>query len=198
MTPAATDTAALAPAPRRGFTDHGVFGMALFVFTEVMLFLGFISAYLIVENAAAPGAWPPPDQPRLPVERTAFNTAVLLASGALLFLAHRAFRARGPAAARRPMLAALLCGAFFVAFQGVEWAALIAQGLTLHSSQIGAFFYLIVGAHAAHALAAVVALGACAWALHAGTLKPSVFGTTQVFWYFVVLMWPALYWLVYL
>jgi len=91
----ATDPAVLAPAPRRGLTDHGVFGMALFVFTEIMLFMGFISAYVIVENAALPGLWPPPGQPRLPVERTAFNTAVLLASGVLLFFANRAFRARG-------------------------------------------------------------------------------------------------------
>lgn len=196
MARTATDPAVLAP--RRGFTDHGVFGMALFVFTEVMLFMGFISAYLIVKNAALPGLWPPPDQPRLPVERTAFNTAVLLASGVLLFFANRAFRARGPKAAGPLLVAALLCGAFFVAFQGAEWVGLIAQGLTLHSSQIGAFFYLIVGAHAVHALAAVLALGACAWWLRAGTLRPSVFGTTQVFWYFVVLMWPLLYWLVYL
>jgi cytochrome c oxidase subunit 3 len=192
-----TDAAVL-DLPRRGITNHGVFGMALFVFTEVMLFMGFISAYLIVEKSALPGLWPPPNQPRLPVERTAVNTAVLLASGVLLHLAHRAWRDRGPRAALAPMVAALVCGAFFVVFQGAEWAGLLAQGFTMQSSQVGSFFYLIVGAHAVHALAAVIALGMCTWQLRAGHLKPSVFGATQVFWYFVVLMWPLLYWLVYL
>jgi len=31
-----------------------------------------------------------------------------------------------------------------------------------------------------------------------GTLTPSLFGAGQVFWYFVVGLWPLLYWLVYL
>ena len=37
-----------------------------------------ISAFLIVKGGSA--VWPPPGQPRLPIEATAFNTAVLLAS----------------------------------------------------------------------------------------------------------------------
>ena len=50
----------------------------------------------------------------------------------------------------------MLLGAFFVLFQGVEWVALLREGLTLTSSTHGAFFYLIIGTHALHA---VVALG---------------------------------------
>ena len=80
--------------PRRGFTDHALFGMAVFVFTEIMLFAGFISAFVIVRNAVMPGYWPPPDQPRLPFERTALHTAALLASGVLVWTAHRAVTRR--------------------------------------------------------------------------------------------------------
>jgi heme/copper-type cytochrome/quinol oxidase subunit 3 len=188
----------LVPPVRRKLADNGVLGMALFVFTEIMLFAGFISAFMIVKTSGTFGVWPPPDQPRLPVTTTAFNTAALLASGVALFLAHRAFRAKGAAAAVLPTAIAILLGAFFVVYQGIEWVALIREGLTLTSSQLGSFFYLIVGAHALHAVVALGALVVLWVGLVRGRLKPSVFGATQLFWYFVVLVWPLLYWTVYL
>jgi cytochrome c oxidase subunit 3 len=183
--------------PRRGFTDHALFGMAVFVFTEIMLFAGFISAFVIVRNAVMPGYWPPPDQPRLPFERTAFNTAALLASGVLVWTAHRAAARRGAAAARWPLTLGLALGALFVLLQGVEWASLLRQGLTLESSQIGAFFYVIIGAHALHAVCALGLLLWCWTDLVAGRLRPARFGAVQLLWYFVVLVWPVLWVVVY-
>jgi cytochrome c oxidase subunit III len=186
-----------APA-RRGATENGILGTALIVFTEVMLFAAFISAFVIAQNAARPGAWPPPDQPRLPIERTALNTLALLASGVALQLAHRAWRRNDRADAARKLGISIALGAFFVLFQGAEWAALIRQGLTLQSSQLGSFFYLIIGAHALHAVVALAILCGCWGALRNGTLTRSRFGGAQLFWYFVVLVWPLLYWQVYL
>lgn len=197
MPPAGTESLPAPRAPRRGFTDNALFGTALFVLTEVMLFAAFVSGYTIVRNAAPPGTWPPPDQPRLPFAQTAFHTAVLLASGVTLLLAQRAARRRGLAAAARPLLVSIALGLYFVVAQGVEWAGLLRQGLTVTSSHVGSFFYVIVGAHAVHAVAAIVALGFCWVRLRAGRLKPSVFGGSQLFWYFVVLVWPALYLVVY-
>ena len=180
--------------PRRtGATDHAVFGMGLFVFTEVMLFAAFISAFVIVRRVVPVDQWPPPHQPRLPFERTAINTIALLLSGVALAMSRRALRTGETAAATRPLGAAVLLGAFFLAFQGAEWAALIRQGLTLTSSQIGSFFYLIVGAHALHAVIALSLLVYCWFRLRAERLKRSVFGAITLFWYFVVLMWPVIY-----
>ena len=198
MGPRGTEQALNTLARGGRLVENGVVGMAIVVFVEVMLFAGFISAFIIVRNSAPPGLWPPPDQPRLPIATTAFNTAMLLASGVLLFLAHRAFGRRGHRPAARLMGIAILLGAFFVAFQGAEWVRLIGQGLTLTSSQLGAFFYTIVGAHALHATAAIAALGVQWRAMRAGRLSPSAFGAGQLFWYFVVLMWPVIYWQVYL
>jgi len=184
------------PRPRRP-ANTSVLGMALFVFTEIMLFAGFVSAFVIVQSHTPPGAWPPPNQPRLPLERTALNTAALLASGVALFIAGRRLRAMDSRTAAWWMGAALALGTFFVVAQGMEWTALLGQGLTLTSSQLGSFFYVIVGTHALHAVAAIAAL-AVAWrALLRGRLTRSWFGAVQVFWFFVVLIWPALYWLVY-
>lgn len=185
------------PLPRK-LADDSVFGMALFVFTEVMLFAGFISAFTIVRASYLPGTWPPVGQPRLPIASTAVNTAALLASGALLYLAYRTFERRGARAAVLPMGLSIALGAFFVVFQGAEWLALLRQGLTLTSSQLGAFFYVIVGAHALHATAALVALVVYWLALRREALKRSTFRAALLFWYFVVLMWPVIYWRVYL
>ncbi len=192
-----TDVAGRPVLARRGFMDHAVFGMGVFVFTEVMLFSAFISAFLIVRHSAVPGTWPPADQPRLPFESTALNTLALLASGVCTLLAHRALRRGGVPAMRLPLSLALLLGGLFVGLQGMEWAGLLRQGLTLQSSQIGSFFYLIIGCHALHV---VISLGLLAWcwvSALGGRLSPSRFGAAQMFWYFVVLVWPVLWLVVY-
>ena len=170
--------------------------MLMFVATEIMFFSGLISAFVIGKSNSI-GGWPPPGQPRLPVEATAFNTAVLLASGVVLYFANRAF-VRGERRANRLLLASILLGAFFVVFQGAEWVALIHEGLTLTSGPLGAFFYLLVGTHAAHAVVAVAILIFTYRRLREGDLSRFTFWPAQVFWYFVVGVWPVLYVLVYL
>lgn len=183
-------------APRRQpLGPSSVVGMLIFIVTELMMFAGFISAFSITR--AAYRTWPPVGQPRLPVYATLLNTAALLLSGVLLYLAHRAY-VKQPRQAGRFMLGSLLLGAFFVVFQGYEWAQLLAEGLTMTSSNHGAFFYLIVGTHALHALAAIVALAVTYFKFSRGTLQRSTFLATQIFWYFVVGVWPVLYFRVYL
>ena len=172
-----------------------VLGMLIFVITEAMLFAGLISGFLIVK-ASSRGLWPPLDQPRLPVEETAFNTLALLASGALLWVARRRF-ADAPSRALQPLGFAIALGAFFVLFQGYEWAQMLGQGLTLQSSNHGSFFYLIVGLHALHAIAGIALLASTWWRLRRGFLAASRFAAIQVFWTFVVGLWPILYLVVY-
>ena len=65
---------------RRTAVPSPILGMVIFVITEVMMFAGLISAFVIARQGS-PIEWPPPWQPRLPVVITSFNTCVLLASG---------------------------------------------------------------------------------------------------------------------
>jgi cytochrome c oxidase subunit 3 len=181
--------------PRTQVIPSGVLAMLMFVGAELMLFAGMISGFAIVKAGAI--VWPPPGQPRLPIEATAFNTAVLLASGGALWLARRAFQ-RDRRSAARPLYLAMALGAFFVLFQGFEWVRLIAEGLTLQSSSLGSFFYLIVGTHALHAVIALVVLGWVARRMRMGFLASTQLAAAEVFWYFVVGLWPVLYLVVYL
>jgi heme/copper-type cytochrome/quinol oxidase subunit 3 len=164
------------PVRREPVVSSAVLGTLIFVICEAMLFAGFMSAHAIVRTSDL-GAWPPPGQPRLPVQETAFNTLALLASGVLLWQAQRALR-RAPDRAPRFLLGAM--------------------GLTLTASNHGSFFYLIVGAHALHAIAALIALGYVYRLLRSDRLVPERFHAAGVFWYFVVGLWPILYVQVYL
>jgi len=181
---------------RQPIVPNAVLGVLLFVIAEAMLFAGLIAAFTIVK-AGALEAWPPAGQPRLPIEATAFNSAVLLISGIALFQARRAFRG-SPSSAAMPLLVALSLGAFFVVFQGYEWVALLQQGLTITSSIHGGFFYLIVGVHALHAIGALVMLIRAWLAIRRGAPEPDLFAAAQVFWYFVIGVWPIIYLEVYL
>lgn len=185
-------------APRRtAVVPSGVLAMLIFVFTEIMFFTGLVSAFLITRASIGPGAWPPPGQPRLPVGTTALNTLALLASAPLLFLALRALRRAQPAASLR-LAAAIALGATFLVGQGREWIALLHEGLTLRSSVHGSFFYIIVGCHGLHALAALIALGWAFLRLRAQALRPDTLAAISVFWFFVVGVWPFLYYEIYL
>jgi len=196
MTPRSTASLRVISDSRpRPVLPSAVFGMLIFVVAEMMMFAGLMSAYTIVKAGAL--GWPPPGQPRLPVEATAFNTAVLLASAVFLFIANRAY-ARNRNLAKRPLFTAMALGTFFVVFQGYEWVMLIRQGLTLTSSVHGSFFFLIVGMHGLHAIAGLTVLARAGLKLSKGLLAPSTFAATQVFWYFVVGLWPVLYFMVYL
>ncbi len=171
-------------------------GMIMFVIVEAMFFGGLIAAFAIVKSNATSG-WPPPGQPRLPVLATGINSIVLLLSGYFLYRAGKAFK-QSKQSANTPMLISVALGASFVLFQGIEWVQLIGAGLTLVSSSHGSFFYLIVGLHAAHVIAALALLARNYRRLQAGTLTQASLGASQVFWFFVVGLWPILYIQVYL
>jgi cytochrome c oxidase subunit 3 len=181
---------------RRAVDDDGAIAVLVFVIVEAMMFTGLVSAFMLT-RAAADGTWPPTGLPRLPLAETAVNTAALLVSGGLVFLAARAWQKReariGPL-----LLAATALGAFFVFFQGMEWVALIRQGLTLTSSQPVNFFSLIVGMIGAHALGALIFMGVAWLRLKRGSLSSSTFAATRILWYFVVGVWPVLYLCLYL
>jgi cytochrome c oxidase subunit 3 len=196
MTPRSVASLRAISDPRlRPILPSPVLAVLIFVIAEMMMFAGLMSAFSIAKAGAL--GWPPPGQPRLPVEATAFNTAALLASAVFLFVANSRY-ARDRSLAKRPLFTAMGLGAFFVAFQGYEWISLIRQGLTLTSSNHGSFFYLIVGMHGLHVIAGLAALGRSALELRQGRLAPSSFVAIQVFWYFVVALWPVLYFMVYL
>jgi len=169
--------------------------MALWLFTEVMFFAALISAFFVARSSAI--AWPPLGQPRLPILFTGLNTLILLASGWAMWSAvFDNTSGKNVARDRRRYLWALALGFVFLSIQGFEWIRLLGFGLSLTSGSYGGFFYLIIGAHALHAVAGLTAMGICLPSVNRS--NGAAAQTVALYWLFVVALWPILYGLVYL
>ena len=184
-------------AERRQLVSSSIFATVILIMTEVMFFAALISAYMIIRSGAE--EWPPWGQPRLPVFATALNSLTLLASA---FCLHRSVKVFSLQISQSKQLLALaiVLGVVFVSVQGYEWVRLISFGLTITSSTYGGVFYLIIGAHGLHVIGGLLALLACLRRLNSTSQQLTIdnLRAAQIFWYFVVGVWPVLYTLVYL
>lgn len=161
-----------------------------FLATEAMMFIGLVGSFLVIRARYVD--WPPVGQPRLPLALSSVNTLVLLASGALLVLARRAFYDE-PVRSRSLCIASTLLAAIFLGVQGFEWIRLLGFGLTMQSSLYGSIFYLTVGLHALHAFIGVGLLVSIVVRFS----KLSQFDAILAYWLFVVGIWPLLYGVLY-
>ena len=184
-------------AERRQLVSSSIFATVIMIMTEVMFFAALISAYMIIRSGAE--EWPPWGQPRLPVFATAINSLTLLASAFCLHRSVKVFSSQAPQS-KQLLALAIALGIVFVSVQGYEWVQLISFGLTITSSTYGGVFYLIIGAHGLHVIGGLLALLACLKRLNSTSQQLTIdnLRAAQIFWYFVVGVWPVLYTLVYL
>ena len=184
------------PEVREPAVSNTRLAIVIVITAESMLFAGMIGMFLVFRLSQA---WPPPDLPRLPVGVAALNSIVLFASLVPLTRALRGARAHDATGRGGVQIAALL-GALFLTVQGVEWLRLLAHGLTPSSSVYGGTFYLLIGCHALHVLAAVIWLTVLAvLERRARPTWRSADGLEMctIYWYFVCGLWAVLFPLVY-
>jgi heme/copper-type cytochrome/quinol oxidase subunit 3 len=84
-----------------------------------------------------------------------------------------------------------------VCLQGYEWIHLIQYGLTMTSGVFGATFFLLVGSHGLHAASAVLTMFIVYQLMSRGRINRDHFKALQIFWYFIVAIWPLFYAVVY-
>ncbi|RMF57492.1 MAG: heme-copper oxidase subunit III [Calditrichaeota bacterium] len=181
-----------------GMFNKSVFGLLVFIATEIMIFAGLISAFIVLK--ANTTQWPPPGQPRLPVAITGLNTFFLLLSGVAIYQAVQALKKENQARFKLLLLTTGILGTVFLVIQGYEWLRLLGYGLTMKSSIYGSTFYTLIGAHGTHVMIAVLVL---IWVLirairgHYNSENRNGVVLCQIYWFFVVGIWPVLYLLVY-
>jgi heme/copper-type cytochrome/quinol oxidase subunit 3 len=180
--------------------NNGTLGMWLFIASEVMLFGGLFSAYVLLRNGAT-------DWPRgrdvLHVTNGIVNTILLLAAAGCVALAYRAALGSAVARARTALFAASCCGVVFLAFKTVEYREELLRGFTARTSTFAALYYLLTAVHALHVLGGVAALG---WHAAAGTRSTGAdrprfanrIRTIGLYWYFVDAVWLVIFTLLYL
>lgn len=179
--------------------SNGRIAIIIVIAAESMLFAGLIGTYLVFRLAAT--AWPPPDQPRLPLVLTALNTAVLLASVVPMRRALASVRRPFDRGVARALTRTAVLGVVFLLVQGAEWMRLVRHGLTLASGAYGATFYVLIGCHGLHVLIAVVWLVVMALLARGGRLPVARHAALEmcgIYWYFVCALWVVLFPLVYL
>ncbi|OHC70002.1 MAG: MFS transporter [Rhodocyclales bacterium RIFCSPLOWO2_02_FULL_63_24] len=208
-------------------------GMAWFIFSEVMFFAAFFGALFYVRHFAVPwlggigdkastheilwpsfvAAWPLlqlPDASQFTVAKhameaaglPAFNTLILLSSGATVTWAHWGIKA-----GRRNHLIIGLCltvalGALFLSLQAHEyWDAYTVQNLRLTSGIYGSTFFMLTGFHGAHVLIGAIMLSVVLARSARGHFTPThhfAFEAASWYWHFVDVVWLGLFVTVYL
>lgn len=167
----------------------GKVGMLIFLAAETMFFAGLIAAYWILRGRASP--WPPLGQPRLPVLATGVNTIILLCSAYTMGRAEKSLFW---------LKMTWVGGALFLLLQGREWVRLIGFGMKGAGNIYAGIFYLVIGVHAAHVLAALIFLFFVILKIRkeTGEAVQNRLEVARIYWFFVVGIWPLLYVLVYL
>ncbi len=180
--------------------SSGLLGMIFLLATEAMLFAGFISSFIV--NKSATTIWPPIGQPRLPIVVTLISTLILIASGIIYTFFARKYKASvGNTSTQIYLIVSALLGAAFVSIQGYEWIQLLSFGLTSRANLYGAYFYMIIGIHALHVAVGLALLLYLLFFVNSDASVERIKDRivfTGAYWYFVVAIWPILYYLVYL
>jgi cytochrome c oxidase subunit 3 len=174
-------------------------GMVVFLASWTMLFASLFFAYGLVRSHAP--AWPPPDQPRLPLLLPGLNTLVAVGASLALERAGRTWRDTSSTATVAWLGLATLLGAAFLALQATVWWSLWGQGLRLDGGPYPSAFYALTGLHAAHVLIGLAALLGLTW--RAGQRGEGPRARTPlrlwtIYWHFVGAVWLILYATVYL
>lgn len=171
-------------------------GMLVFLGSWIMLFAALFFVYGSVRSRAP--AWPPPDQPRLPVLLPGVNTGAMAASSAALAMARRALQAGRHRACGAWLALAAFLGAAFLSLQLAVWSDLWRAGLRPSGGSYPSVFYGLTALHALHVVVGLVAMSMLAARARVGRAEQLGVDLWAWYWHAVGAVWLVLYATVYL
>jgi cytochrome c oxidase subunit III len=173
-------------------------GMIAFLVSEVAFFGTLITAYLSLIGRDRVGPTP---AEALSLPLVLCTTAMLLSSSGTIHVAERSLRN----GSRRAFLLwwgiTIALGAAFLAGTGFEWHDLITKHkLTISRNLFGTGYYTVVGFHAAHVTAGVVAMLAVFGLVlrRRLTTESPAAGLIGWYWHFVDVVWLVVFTIIYL
>lgn len=178
--------------------SNAFIAMILFLAADVMLFAGLLGAFITFKFGAE--VWPPPDQPRLPLDVTTVNTFILLLSGGFMLRVLKLLKSGNTKKIKNTLWVTLILGIGFLSIQGFEWMRMLSFGVTLQSGVFGGTFYLLIGCHALHFIGAVIWLSLATFRFPGNYIQGQSINLSLagMYWLLVVLLWPVLFMFVYL
>ncbi|MEO6638061.1 MAG: heme-copper oxidase subunit III [Ginsengibacter sp.] len=151
----------------------------------VMMFAGLTSAYIIKRNLSN---WISFDLPLI----FWYSTAVIIISSVTIMVSRKAFRQRDMKSYRRWLAVTMVLGVAFVLMQYLGFTQLWASGVTLTRNVSFSFLYIIVGLHALHVIAGVIALIVIlikAFSFKIKNYNPVQIELMSTYWHFVDFLW---------
>ena len=151
----------------------------------IMMFAGFTSAYVVRKNMAN---WIVYDLPQV----FWYSTAVIILSSVTMVLAKKKFAEREMAKYRSLLTATMILGVLFIALQIIGFSQLIQKGSPLGKTNSVDYLYVIVGVHAVHVLAGVIALMIMFAKAFSNKIRNYNIVPVEVmstYWHFVDLLW---------
>ena len=134
--------------------DRGNIGILMLIFTEAVLFLMFIVAYVVYMGQSTTGPYPK-DVLGIPI----LSTICLLGSSLTIVIAEDALKKGNLANFKLWWLATIALGAEFLTATAAEWRHLIVdEHLTITTNLFGTTYYSLVGLHATHVSVGLVFL----------------------------------------
>jgi heme/copper-type cytochrome/quinol oxidase subunit 3 len=169
---------------RRGY-DTGVWGIALVIATEFVLFGGLISSYFFL-RATSP-QWPPRgvSAPLLDWKPWLF-TVLLLTSSAPLFHAEAALRQGRTRAVRIDLAVSWFLGAAFLVWTVTDFVAL---DFRWTDNAYASVYWCTVGLHAIHVAFGLVISATVQARAAAGRRLHTVLEVFCLYWHFVDVVW---------
>ncbi len=189
----------------QGGISNPALGMLLFITSEVMFFAGLFAAYFNVRANAA--QWPPINPESGEAFRIAIfplvgpATVLLILSSFTCQFAVWAIRRNDRTAFLRNIAVTFGIGILFLIMQGIDYAELGREGLTLSSGTYGTTYFTLTGFHGAHVFAGVIMLGVVLYRGMAGQFSArhhDAVEAVSLYWHFVDVVWILLFSLLYL
>jgi cytochrome c oxidase subunit 3 len=177
--------------------DRNILGMMFFIGSESIFFLLLILAYVNFHKQYGTGAmaaW------HLDVTRTGLFSIALLSSSFTLWLAEKA-HAKQSGLAIFWMLVTIALGTTFIVGQGVEYAGLIRENLTISRDMFGSTFFTLTGFHGFHVIVGLILLSVALWVMarhKQHDITEAGLTCVSMYWHFVDAVWIAVFSVVYL
>ena len=185
-------------APDAPLLNSVQWGMISFLFSEVAFFSTLIVAYVAFLGTDQTG----PTPKVLSLALVTCTTICLLASSGTVHMAEKKLRAGEHSGFILWWSATIVLGVLFLAGTAYEWYGLIThEQLTISRNLFGSTFYTLVGFHALHVSAGVIAMGiVLGLALRGAVTGKHSLGVEMVSWYwhFVDGVWVVVFTVVYL
>ena len=172
-----------------------VFGVVLFLASELMFFAGLFAAYFDLRSQAT--VWPPSDV-HLDVVSASIGTLLLFASSVAMVLMTKALARQRYRAAHGWLASGIVCGIAFIAIALTGYAK---NTFSIASNAYGSLYYTMTGFHLLHVAAGIILLVGLYFALRSPAINANQRAGAEAisyYWHFVFVVWVGIWCAIYL